>query len=272
MKLPTLFYGTGRETRRAADKVITRLRGCRPIIEVVDELGGLIDVDDRPGLILLGGRAQPGHHFRLYRVLSLLRDNYWTTVFDPVDDALFDALVETEWGVAMMLCTAGRMFFINHEATLSKDRYRRFLDAAVRHWPAFEAAAPRWSRSGYNSAGRPLDESINLVHILQACDIDNNTIRADAHLGLPEFLRRHPPRPEQYVPQIPDIRVLRTEEEKRESIREGFALNYRQIVEDFDLSESDLRQVRQGTDRMARAEGFDPAELDPYWHQRPSES
>lgn len=269
MKLPALLYGTGAATRREANKVISRLRQRRSIIEIVDELGGLVDVDDRPGLIILEGNALPGLHFRLYRVLSLIANNHWEAVFNPIDDALFDALVETGWGVAMMLCTAGRMFFVNHEVTLKKDRYRRFLDAAVHHWPAFEAASPRWSRTGYNHAGRPLDESMNLLHILQACNIETAVIRADAHLGLPEFLRRHPPEPEKYVQPVPSIRVLRTDEEKRESIRAGFALNYRQIVEDFEISESDLRQIRRDTDRMARAEGFDPAELDPYWHQRP---
>lgn len=272
MRLPALLYGTGRETRRRANKVITRLKQGHSVIDVVDELGGLIEVEDHPGLIILDCTRIGGDHFHLYQALWLLREHHWETLLGPLDDALFDELVETEWGVAMMMCSAARVFFLNHELTTAKRRHRRFLEAAVRHWPAFEGVGARWAWTGHTWPGRLLDVSENLNHVLQWSDIDNDTIRADAHLGLPEFLRRHPPRPEDYVPQIPNVRVLRTDEEKREAARETYVDYYQQIVEDFDLSPRELEEARADYDKFAQAEGFDPAELDPYWHERPSKS
>lgn len=272
MKLPAVLYGHGRRTRREAKKAISRLQKGRTIIDAIDEFGGLIEVEGHPGLIILDHTRLDGDHFHLYQVLWLLREHHWETLLDPLDDALFDALVETEWGVAMMMCSAARVFFLNHEVTTAKRRHRRFLEAAVRHWSAFEGVGARWAWTGHTWPGRLLDVSENLNHVLQWCDIDNDTIVADAHLGLPEFLRRHPPVPEQYVPPTSSIQVLRTDEEKREAARERLTDSYRQLVDDFDYSPRQLDELRRITDDLARADSFDPAELDPYWHQRPSKS
>lgn len=272
MKLPAVLYGHARRTRRGAKKAISQLLEGRSTVETINDFGGLIDVADHPGLIILDYTQIDGDHFHLYQVLRLLRDHHWDTVLGPLNDTLFDALVETEWGVAMMMCSAGRVFFLGHEAATAKRRHHRFLEAAVRHWPAFESVGERWTWTAHTWPGRPLDVSDNLNHVLQWCNIDNDTIVADAHLGLPEFLRRHPPTPEQYVVPTPSIQVLRTDAEKREAARKRLADSYRQLVDDFEFSPRQLEELRQITDGLARADSFDPAEIDPYWHQRPSKS
>lgn len=269
MKLPAVLYGHARKTRREAKKVISRLQEGCTIIEAIDDFGGLIEVEGNPGFIILDYSQLGGDHFHLYQVLWLLREHHWDALLGPMNDTLFDALVETEWGVAMMMCNAGRVFFLNHEVATAKRRHRRFLEAAVGRWPAFERFEDRWTWTGHSWPGPLLRVSDNLKHVLQWCDIANDTIVADAGFGLPEFLRRHPPAPEHNVPQIPDIRVLRTDKEKAEAARETYTDCYRQIVEDFELSPRDLEESRRDYDKFARAEGFDPAELDPYWHQRP---
>lgn len=272
MKLPAVLYGHTRKTRREAKKVIAQLLAGRSIVETIDDFGGLVDVADHPGLIILDYTQVGGEHFHLYQVLRLLRDHHWDIVVGPLNDALFDALVETDWGVAMMMCSAGRVFFLGHEVTTAKRRHRRFLEAAVRRWPAFEGVGARWAWTGHTPPGRPLEVSDNLNHVLQWCDIDHHTIVADAHLGLPELLRRHPPAPERYVAPTPTVQVLRTDEDKHEAARERNVDCYRQLVEDFAFTPRQLVEALRITDEQVRAEGFDPAELDPYWHQRPSES
>lgn len=269
MKFPALLHGLGPRVRRDAKKVITRLKRGRTIIEAFDELGGFIEVAPTPGWILLEYTHTPYESFHLYAVLHHLREYRWETLLDSLDDALFEALVSTDWGVAMLLCEPAGVFFGPHDRMLATGRYRRFLDLAVQHWHVFTALDERWSRSGFNGSWNPLDISYTLINVLHRCNIDNDTIVANRHLGLPELLRRYPPEPEKYVPPQHDVRVLVTEEEKREAAREHYATNYREIVELFDLTPAQLRQIRLGNDELARAEGLDPATLDPYWHDRP---
>lgn len=271
MKLPAMLFGPGPRVRRDAKKVITRLKRGRTIIEAFDDLGGLTDVEQADGPILLSYTHTPYPSFHLYAVLHRLRERYWETLVNPFDDALFEALIGTEWGVAMLLCEPGGEFFGPHERTLASGRYHRFLDAVLSHWPAFEAVGKCWGLTGFTFTANPLEASYTLINVLHACNIDNDTIVAHAHLGLPELLRRYPPEPEKYVPPQHNVQVLRTEEERLDFTRSAYATYYRQIIEDFDMTPKQLASTRAGYDAALQADGLDPALIDPYWHQRPEQ-
>lgn len=270
MKFPALLHGPGPRVRRDAKKVITRLkRGCT-IVEAFDELGGFIEVRPMPGWILLEYTHTPYESFHLYAVLHRLRERYWETLLNPFDDALFEALISTDWGVAMLLCEPGGEFFGPHERTLASGRYHRFLDMVVQHWPVFTGLNERWSRSGFNGSWNPLDISYTLINVLHACNIDNDTIVANAHLGLPELLRRYPPEPEKYVPpdgRLPPMPI--TDETEREAFRAELIERYRGFVDMFPGDVEMLGGLRRGADEVVIARGFDPADLDPYWNDRP---
>lgn len=271
MKLPALLYGRGRDAHRETKKVMTRLRRGMTLSEAVEDLGGLVEVEDKPGGLVLEGPspvtgARTGFH--LYRLLQVLQEHHRQTLFEPLEGDLFDALVTCEWGVAVLLSDWARIFFLNHEMALADRRYLRFLDAAVTHWLAFEGIGPRWSPSGFD-LGRPLACSRTLVLVLMRCNIPVETIDAERHLGLPELLRRHPPRPEAY--QQPDSRprTFANEEEQRAVLRTNFVEIYELLTETHRPSSQKLARERARVDTAARRDGFDPAQLDPHWHERP---
>ncbi len=271
MKLPAFLYGRGRDAHRETKKVMTRLRRGLALADAVADLGGLVDVVDKPGGLILEGPtpvtgARTGFH--LYRPLQVLQEHHRQELFEPLEDDLFDSLVTCEWGVAILLSDWARIFFLDHQGALADGRYRRFLDAAVEHWPAFEDIGLRWSQSGFE-LGRPLACSKTLVLVLMRCNIPVDTINAEQHLGLPELLHRHPPEPENFEAPDGGPAQPRTDEEKRAWFIDTYSDYYRSLIEDFQMSPDDLETTRARYDQAVRAHSLDPAELDPYWNQRP---
>lgn len=269
MKLPAFLYGRGRDARRETRKIITRLRRGQTLPEAVDELGGLIEVAEHPGWVILGGPSQLAgarDGFHLYRLLAELEERHHDEILEPHEEALFESLISREWGVALLMSSRGSYFVLNHEKTLANGRYHRLLDAACEHWPAFESIGPRWSESG-SQLDRPLPCSRTLEIVLLRCNIPFEVIQAEQQLGLPELLRRHPPEPEKYTPPSAPPQP-RTAEEKRAWFISTYSDYYRSLVEDFDLPPKHLRSTRELYDEDVLAEGLDPADLDPYWNQR----
>ncbi len=271
MKLPALLYGRGRDAHRETKKVMTRLRRGLTLADAVADLGGLVEVADKPGGLILEGPspvtgARTGFH--LYRLLQVLQEHHRQALFEPLEGDLFDALVACEWGVAVLLSDWARIFFLNHQSALANNRYRRFLDAAAEHWPAFEGIGLRWSQSGFE-LGRPLACSQTLVLVLMQCNIPIETINAERHLGLPELLRRHPPEPEAYHPPKCQPATFASEEEKQAVLRKNFIEIYGLLAEIHGPRSKKLARERARTDAEARRDGFDPADLDPHWTERP---
>lgn len=271
MKLPAFLYGRGRDARRETKKVITRLRRGLTLPEAVDDLGGLLDVDDHPGWIILGGPnpvASARDGFHLYRLLVELEERHREDLLEPLKATLFESLIARDWGVALLLSSRGSYFVWNHENTLANGRYHRLLDAACAHWPAFEAVGPRWSENG-SQLDRPLPCSRTLEIVLLRCNIPFETIQAERHLGLPELLRRHPPEPESFHRPASSPARFANEEEQRAALRKSFIETYDLLVEIHRPGSKKLARARARTDAEARQDGFDPADLDPHWHQRP---
>ncbi len=272
MQLPAFLYGRGRDARRETKKIVTRLRRGLALPEAVDDVGGLIEVEDNPGWIILGGPDPVGGSrdgFHLYRLLVELQEHHYADVVQPLESELFEALVTREWGVALLLSSRGRLFVSNHAQTLACGRYQRLLDAACQHWPAFEAVGPRWSASG-SQLDRPLPCSRTLEIVLLRCNIPFETIQAERHLGLPDLLRRHPPEPEKYEPPELTLKTFASDEDQRAALRASFVETYGLLTESYRPSSKRLARERARTDSEARQDGFDPADLDPHWHERPS--
>lgn len=268
MKLPAFLYGRGRDARCETKKIITRLRRGLALPEAVDDVGGLIEVEDNPGWIILGGPDPVGGSrdgFHLYRLLVELQEHHYDDLVQPLENELFETLVTREWGVALLLSSRGRLFVSNHAQALANGRYHRLLDAACEHWPAFEAVGPRWSASG-SQLGRPLPCSRTLEIVLLRCNISYEAIQAGHDLGLPELLHLNPPEPEKYEPPRRDVQTATIE--RRARIIEGYRILYRRLGE-HRLPTHEAKARRLTYDRDLRAKGLDPADVDPYWHQRP---
>lgn len=159
MLLPAIQYGPWSVVKKRMRTVISQLKRGKDIREVMLR-DGLIESSEHPGMLVLAGIMMgPVPHFHCFTPWK----KAWYELFDlrttptspsPIEDAIFEASLETPWGL---------LGLIAHDCNswMTPARYEPFLHAVLGAWSELDAVGPRYYSAVH---GRPLWSVPNNLH------------------------------------------------------------------------------------------------------------
>jgi len=187
MLIPAIQYGPWSDVRLRMTKVVTQLKRGAPLNELMTR-DGLVDTDDHPGNIVMARRALgPVVNFHVFAPLRPAREAMFDIRVEPppkhIDDGIFEASLETPWGVL------GLLSHDNGPWVWPAERHQAFLAAALRFWEQFDAVGAR-----YYFTGRP--ETLwtmptNLRFVLARMGVATETLNAPLPPEGPRALLPH---------------------------------------------------------------------------------
>jgi hypothetical protein len=137
MKIPRLYFGTGKEVHARAKRFNAKLiqNGDFPEFQESE----LMDTDELQGafvnplvMFLADPRKSSEHHFRAYVFSNYspvrIGESFWQDIF-----TLFDGLVKTDWGLLCLLAGTSYVPPRSRDAERNRLFFERLLDA----WPRF---------------------------------------------------------------------------------------------------------------------------------------
>jgi len=139
--MPAVQYGDVADVKKRMRSIVKRLMRGEDLIDVMTE-GGMLDVAEHPGLLVLNGTVLSGApHFHC----GLPWMPLWQALFgrrvqaDPaLNEAIFEASLGVPWGVL------GLLPHENHPWLIPETRFEPFIEAALRVWDELDAVGPRY--------------------------------------------------------------------------------------------------------------------------------
>lgn len=142
LALPEIVYGLRGEVDARVRKAVRELSRGTPWIDALDASTTLV-VQDTSGYVVLDGPSallDDEPHFHLYLPwLRALERIDAGAVSGELADAVFADSLSEPWGVLGLVARASLGW------ALAPARQRPLVEAAVAHWPAFEAVGGRYS-------------------------------------------------------------------------------------------------------------------------------
>ena len=174
MLMPAVQYGDVTDVKKRMRSIVKQLMRGENLVHVMTE-GGMLDVAEHPGLLVLNGTVLSGApHFHC----GLPWMPLWQALFDrrvnadpALNEAIFEASLSAPWGVL------GLLPYENHPWLMPETRFEPFIEAALRVWDELDAVGPRY----YSAVeGQRLWFVTNTLHF------------ALANMGVPQDLLRAP--------------------------------------------------------------------------------
>ncbi|HWO19806.1 MAG TPA: hypothetical protein VNO30_13565 [Kofleriaceae bacterium] len=189
MLLPAIQYGPWREVKKRMRTVISQLKRGKDIGEVMLR-DGLIESSEHPGMLVLSGiMTGPVPHFHCFMPWK----KAWDELFDlrttptspaPIEDAIFEASLQTPWGLLGLIAHDSNSWMI-------PTRYEPFLHAVLGAWSELDAVGDRYCVSFY---GRRLWSAPNNLHYVLGnmgvpLDLLNAPLPAEGPRALLRYVR-----------------------------------------------------------------------------------
>jgi len=192
MKIPKSHFGTVRDVTKNATAIARAVAAGTSWNAAVGE--EFFDTDTVDGLILVGTddsafAKQPGF------LIGLVLETVWLRVTaraakngqpgdaERADERLFNEALTTDWGVLALLCGTNFSF-------LERDgrRVHPLFEAALRHWPTYEAVGRRFTTSGLTS-DVIWQVPNGMHHMLSSLGVPEKEVDLDRTTGPTELLR-----------------------------------------------------------------------------------
>jgi hypothetical protein len=164
MLLPAVQYGPWSVVKKRMRTVISQLKRGEELGEVMTR-DGMLDTSDHPGMLVLAGiTTGPMPNFHCFMPWK----KAWDALFDlrttltspaPIEDAIFEALLQTPWGILGLLSWENRPW-LN-----PTPRHEPFLRAALAVWSELDAVGARYCAA---VQGEPLWSVPNNLHYVLA--------------------------------------------------------------------------------------------------------
>ncbi|HWO18553.1 MAG TPA: hypothetical protein VNO30_07240 [Kofleriaceae bacterium] len=143
MLLPAIQYGPWSAVKKRMRTVVSQLKRGNDPIEVMTR-DGMLDCSAHPGMLVLSGiMTGPVPNFHCFMPWKLA----WGPLFDlratptspaPVEDAIFEASLQTPWGILGLLANESNSWLI------PTTRHEPFLHAVLGAWSELDAVGARY--------------------------------------------------------------------------------------------------------------------------------
>jgi len=188
MLLPAVQYGPWSIVKKRMRTVVSQLKRGNDLGEAMAR-EGMLDPAAHPGLLVLSGiTTGPVPNFHCFLPWKMA----WPPLFDlrttptsPVrlEDAIFEASLQTSWGILGLLASESRSWLI--PAT----RHEPFLSAVLGAWSELDAVGARYCASFY---GEPLWSVPNNLHyVLANMGVPTEILNAPLPVDGPRALLRY---------------------------------------------------------------------------------
>ena len=187
MLIPAIQYGDWKTVKGRMGKVVTQLKRGAPLHELMT-CDGMLDTDSHPGrLVMIRSMLGPVSNFHMFAPLRPA----WETMEDirvepppqALMDAIFEACIETPWGVL------GLMSHDNGPWVWPTERHHAFLAAALRYWDELDALGPRYYTFG--QMGPLWDAAHGLKYVLANMGVATDVLNAPLPPEGPRALLPH---------------------------------------------------------------------------------
>ena len=188
MDIPSSLYGRYSEVKPRMRKIVMALKRGVDWNTAVG-VANMCDTDNVLGLIILNGPSPllgGTPHFHCYLPLTMISEAIsHKRLLPDIEDKIFEASLETAWGVLGLLSPANLMWVYPQE------RHRPLLGASLRFWDVLDAEGERYT-VGLNEGKRLWSIHSNLKYVL-------------ANMGVPSHILNSPLPPQGLVSLIPFI-------------------------------------------------------------------
>jgi hypothetical protein len=164
MLLPAIQYGPWSAVKKRMRTVVSQLKRGKDLGEVMTR-DGMLDPSMHPGMLVLSGiMTGPVSHFHCFLPWMIA----WDALFDlrmtpttpaPLEDAIFEASLQTPWGILGLLAHESNSWLI------PTSRHEPFLHAVQGAWNELDAVGPRYYAA---VQGEPLWTIPNNLHYVLA--------------------------------------------------------------------------------------------------------
>ena len=142
MLLPAVQYGPWSLVKKRLRTIIAQLKRGKELGEVMTR-DGMLDTSDHPGMLVLAGLVHgsvPSFHCSMpwRKAWDELFDPRAPTVPSPIEDAIFEASLQTHWGILGLLSWENRSWLY------PTARHEPFLRAALAVWDELDAVGARY--------------------------------------------------------------------------------------------------------------------------------
>lgn len=155
MRIPALQYGEVTDVKKRMRPIVKRLLRGEDLVAVMTE-GGLIDVAQHPGYLVMAGKVLDGApHFHCMQPWTPLWQALLEHDDDDLNESLFATALRAPWGVL------GLLPYENHPWLIPESRLEPFVEAVLGFWPELESIGARYYEA---LAGKPLWEVSSTLH------------------------------------------------------------------------------------------------------------
>jgi hypothetical protein len=143
MRVPAVQFGDWPIVRKRMRSIVTRIKRGESIVAVMTE-DGMIDVNEHPGMMMMGGTMLAGrenfHCFMPWLPLwqTLLDSRAKTPPPPGAMAAIFEESLTVSWGVLGLLSFENQMWIAR------PDRFQPFLNAVISVWDEFDTVGSRY--------------------------------------------------------------------------------------------------------------------------------
>jgi hypothetical protein len=162
--LPAIQYGPWSAVKKRMRTVVSQLKRGTDLGEVMTR-DGMLDPSAHPGMLVLSGIVTgPAPNFHCFLPWKMASDPLFdlrTTPTSPIpiEDAIFDASLQTPWGILGLLASESQPWLT------PTTRHEPFLHAVLGAWSELDAVGARYCSSFY---GKPLWSVPNNLHYVLA--------------------------------------------------------------------------------------------------------
>lgn len=179
MHIPSSFYGLYRNVKPRCRRIVTKLARGEALNDVIGA-DDTIDTATQPGMLVLEGPSpllggQP--HFHCYLLHFQIKEAQFEGRLnaDMVEE-IFNASLQTEWGVLGLIAYQSTMWFAPPEKWRST-RYQPMLKACLQFWDTFEREGERYS-GGSNSSKNLWNLPNTIRYILANMGVSKAVLKA----------------------------------------------------------------------------------------------
>jgi hypothetical protein len=177
--IPSSFYGLYRNVKPRCRRIVTKLARGEALNDVIGA-DDTIDTATQPGMLVLEGLSpllggQP--HFHCYLLHFQIKEAQFEGRLnaDMVEE-IFNASLQTEWGVLGLIAYQSTMWFAPPEKWRST-RYQPMLKACLQFWDTFEREGERYS-GGSNSSKNLWNLPNTIRYILANMGVSKAVLKA----------------------------------------------------------------------------------------------
>lgn len=187
MLLPAVQYGDWPTVKRRMRKIVAQLKRGAELIDVMTN-DGMLDTADHPGLIVMvRSILGPVPNFHCFAPMRQAWDAFFDIRVEPpparITDAIFEASLQTPWGILGLLSSDNQTWLIPRE------RHQPFLKATLAMWDELDSVGPRyyWTVQGE----RLWRVARGLHYVLANMGIPNDMLRSPLPPEGPRGLLRY---------------------------------------------------------------------------------